>query len=83
MLLYISYEASMRAKLIFCIYNNITQCDNLASKIRFSPLPVALAAVRSKVVVLLLFIHCLLLLPLVVGVCVGSLFCCEVLIVLS
>ena len=32
------------------------------------------AAVRSKAVVLLLFIHCLLLLPLFVGFCFGSLF---------
>ena len=38
----------------------------------------ASAAVHSKVVVLLL-IHCLLLLPLVVGfLCVASLFCCAV-----
>ena len=41
------------------------------------------AAVRSKAVVLLLFIHCLLLLPLFVGFCVGSLFFCAVLCVLS
>ena len=41
------------------------------------------AAVRSKAVVLLLFIPCLLFLPLFVGFCVGSLFSCSVLCVLS
>ena len=44
----------------------------------------ALAAVRSKAMILRLFIHCLLLLPLFVGFfCVGSMFCYVVLSVLS
>ena len=41
------------------------------------------AAIRSKVVVLLLLIHCLLLLSLFVGGCALSLFCYAVLSVLS
>ena len=41
--------------------------EDLASTINLK-VPLALAAVRSKAVVLLLFIHCLLLLPFVVGV---------------
>ena len=43
----------------------------------------ASAAVRSMAVVLLLFIHCLLLLPLFVGVSVRSLFCFALLCVFS
>ena len=43
----------------------------------------ALAAVCSKEVILLLFIYCLLLLSFRAVVCVGSLFCCGVLCVLS
>ena len=46
-----------------------------------SPNPVAEAAVRSKAVVLLLLIRCLVCFPLVVGVLCLSLFCCTLLCV--
>ena len=58
----------------------------MSSKIYFSAPstpPVTLAAVRSKVVVLLLLIHCLLLLHLFVEILFWSLYCCVVLCVLS
>ena len=45
--------------------------------------PVSKAAVRSKAVVLLLFICCLVCFPLAVGVLCFSLFCCALLCVLS
>ena len=48
----------------------------------YSSLLVALAVLRSKVVILL-FIQCLLMLPLGVGFCVWSLFCAVVLRVIS
>ena len=51
------------------------------SKMHLSP-PVAYAAVRSKAVVLLLLICCLVCFPLVVGVLCLSLFCCALLCVL-
>ena len=52
------------------------------SKTHLSPL-VAEAAVRSKAVVLLLLICCLMCFPLGVGVLCLSLFCCALLCVLS
>ena len=50
---------------------------DLAEKIYLSPAPspVALDSVPSEVILLLLFIYCLLLLPLGFGGCIGSLFC--------
>ena len=42
-----------------------------------------LSILTSKAVVLLLLIHCLLLLPLFVGICVWSLLCISVLSVIS
>ena len=47
------------------------------------PLRVALTAVRSKVVVLLLFIYCSWVLHLIVPFCFWSLFCSAMLVVLS
>ena len=52
------------------------------NKMHLSP-PVALAAVRSKAVVLLLLISCLVCFPLVVVVLCLSLFCCSLLCVHS
>ena len=53
----ISKEASTRAKLVMCFNNSKSWSEDLASKINLSPTPplVASAAVRSRVVVLLLF----------------------------
>ena len=60
----------MRAK--FLCFNNAVQQNPErrfdVSKMHLSPHAVASADVRSKVVVLLLLIHCLLLLPLLVWV---------------
>ena len=50
-----------------CWCEHIYKSDDLASKINLTP-PMALAAVRSSGVVLLLFIRSLLLLPLFTGV---------------
>ena len=51
---------SWEAKLILCFYNSRIQDEDLASKAPPPPPTVALAAVRSKEVVLLLFVPSLL-----------------------
>ena len=62
----------MSASLIMFTYNSELYVNT-------SKLLVASAAVRSKVVILMLFIHCLLLLTLCVGFLCDPLFCDVVL----
>ena len=67
----ISKEASMRAKHILCFYKPESRANIWPVTLFLPPPPtllVALAAVHSKAV-LLLFIHCLLLLPFFGGLC--------------
>ena len=68
--------SDVQAKQILCFYNSSIQGKDLASKINSRP-PVALAAVRSKAMILFL------LLPLFMGVICWSLFCHAILYVLS
>ena len=74
----------MRTKQVLCFNNSRTMGIDLASKMHssLSPTLVAKAAVRCKVVILLLFIHCLSLMSLCWAVLV-TLFCGVVLGVLT
>ena len=74
----------MRAKQFLYINNNIIYDEDLAPVNKFKPpTPVALAAVRSNAVVLLLLSYCCMNLLLFVGVLCLSLFWYALLCVLS
>ena len=82
----ISWKASMRAEHFLYFNNSRVQGEDLAlvKCIYPAPLPpVAQAAVRSKTVVLLLFIYCLMYFPLFVVVLCLYLFCYALLCVYS
>ena len=72
----------MRAKQ-FCVLTTTESRANIWCRWDAFKSPVALAAVRSKSVVLLLLIRCLVCFPLVIRVLCLSLFCCALLCVLS
>ena len=86
MIQYISKKASTRTKLVMCFNNSRSWSEDLTSKINLSPIPplVASAAVRSRLVVLLLFNLFFYCCPIVCEFfCVRFLFCYAVLCVLS
>ena len=60
-------SSSMLAKLILCFYLNRIKGENLAIKV-IKASQVALALVRSKAMIILLFIHFFVMLSLFVGV---------------
>ena len=67
----------MPAKQCMCFIKSSTESEYLASKINLRS-PMASAVVRSKAVVMLFFIHCLLLLALFVsGLCLDLVLKCN------